>query len=237
MKRTPPLVKSCPYFPMERERNVRTGFLELSGYRDVLAALPASLKPLFIMAYHLGCRRGELLGLRWDQVRLGDGIIELLRTKNGKDRNAPIYGDMRTWLTAQKALRDSEFPQVEHVFFWHEAGRGITAGEPIKSVKESWHGAVKAAGHEGLLFHDLRRSAVRNMIQKAGIPESQAMLISGHETRSMLERYNIISLKEVKEVGSKMDAWMSREAEAEMAKAQPKVVQMPRRRTKKTRPA
>ena len=45
------------------------------------------------------------------------------------------------------------------------------------------------------------------MIQEAGLPESQAMLISGHETRSMLERYNIVSLKNVQDAGSKLDAW------------------------------
>ena len=44
------------------------------------------------------------------------------------------------------------------------------------------------------------------MIQEAGLPESQAMLISGHETRSMLERYNIVSLKNVQDAGSKLDA-------------------------------
>jgi hypothetical protein len=45
------------------------------------------------------------------------------------------------------------------------------------------------------------------MVQDAGIPESQAMLISGHETRSMLERYNIVSLKNLQDAGAKLDAW------------------------------
>lgn len=45
------------------------------------------------------------------------------------------------------------------------------------------------------------------MVQEAGIPEAQAMLISGHETRSMLERYNIVSLKNVQDAGAKLDAW------------------------------
>ena len=48
---------------------------------------------------------------------------------------------------------------------------------------------------------------VRVMVQEAGIPESQAMLISGHETRSMLERYNIVSLKNVQDAGAKLHAW------------------------------
>jgi hypothetical protein len=73
------------------------------------------------------------------------------------------------------------------------------------------------------------------MIQRAGVPESQAMLISGHETRSMLERYNIVSVKEVKEVGAKMDAWMK--SEKRPPKAGAKLAVMPRRRQKKARTA
>jgi hypothetical protein len=45
------------------------------------------------------------------------------------------------------------------------------------------------------------------MAQDAGIPESQAMLISGHETRAMLDRYTIVSLQNVQDAGAKLDAW------------------------------
>jgi len=77
----------------------------------------------------------------------------------------------------------------------------------------SWNHAVEHANvanknvKKQLLFHDLRRSAARVMTQEAGLPESQAMLISGHKTRSMLERYNIVSLKNVQDAGLKLDAW------------------------------
>jgi hypothetical protein len=55
------------------------------------------------------------------------------------------------------------------------------------------------------------------MIQEAGIPESQAMLLSGHETRTMLERYNIVSLKNVQDAGAKLEAWVA-EKRADQAK-------------------
>jgi hypothetical protein len=72
---------------------------------------------------------------------------------------------------------------------------------------------------EELLFHDLRRSGVRVMVQECGLPESQAMLISGHGTRMMLERYNIVSLKNVQDAGAKLDAWSRNRAASTTSKS------------------
>jgi hypothetical protein len=91
-------------------------------------------------------------------------------------------------------------------------GVRLQVGSPIQDFRTSWANAVTRAHAANknvktdLLFHDLRRSAIRLMVQEAGIPESQAMLISGHETRSMLERYNIVSIKNVQDAGAKLDA-------------------------------
>ena len=75
---------------------------------------------------------------------------------------------------------------------------------------EGWKEACERAGLPGLLFHDLRRSAVRNMT-RAGVPRSIAMEVIGHKTESMFRRYDIVSDGDLDIVGEKMDQYLKEE--------------------------
>jgi hypothetical protein len=95
------------------------------------------------------------------------------------------------------------------------AGNRTAPGSEIKDFRASWNSAVarmvketRATQYAGLLFHDLRRSAVRNMVQKAKIPEVQAMKIAGHKTHSMLIRYAIVARQDIADAGKQLGAWM-----------------------------
>jgi len=184
-----------------------------------------------VVAFHVSSRRGELLKIKWSQVDLKEGLIVLspFDTKNKTGRALPIYGDMVEVLKEQKRIRDEQFPDCEHVFFWRaedvmlsHGGRRTVPGTPIKVFKDAWGKAVKTAGFPKLLFHDLRRTAERNMA-KAGMDQTMRMRISGHKTPSMSTRYNIVVAEDVAEEKARMDAWFKSQSECadSNASAQP----------------
>ena len=98
----------------------------------------------------------------------------------------------------QKRTRDVYFPKCPWVFF--------KDGQKINSFRKTWNTTCRQVGLEGKLFHDFRRTAIRDMI-RAGIPEKIAMKISGHKTRSTFERYNIISETDLKNAASTLSAY------------------------------
>lgn len=190
-----PVIKALP------EDNVREGFLEVEKYRLILDALTEEIKPVFVVAYHLGMRTGELLAIKRSWVDLQEGLIYVNGrvTKNRDPKTAPIYGDMGPWLEMLLSRGRIESPKCIWLF--------SRAGKPVKSFKGDWEQACAAAGVPDLLFHDLRRTAVRNMI-RAGVPEKVAMKISGHKTASMLWRYNITDARDIKDAGKRTERYL-----------------------------
>jgi len=199
----PPLVYRVPRILSLKEDNVRDGFLEGSQYRQILEALPDPLKPVFVLGYHLGMRKGELLKLHRDWVDLPEGVIHVKgrTTKNKRPKTVPIYGDMKAWLEMQLAQCAAVAPKEKRLFVWED-------GSPVKDFRGSWEVACKAAGLPELLFHDLRRTAVRNMI-RAGVPAKVAMEISGHRTPAMLWRYDITDTRDVVEAGKRTGEYLA----------------------------
>lgn len=196
----PPMVTRVPYIrKLDESDNVRTGFLKPELYKKLLAALAPELKLMFIMGYHYGLRKGALLEMRWEWVDLESGEIRLpgvqARNRKPRPKMLPIFGDVRKYLDSQP--RESEF-----LF-----ARGSA---PIKDFRKSWANACAAAGVPDLLFHDLRRTAVRNML-RAGVNEKLAMEISGHRTRAIFDRYSISDATDKKSAGKAMETYHEKE--------------------------
>jgi integrase len=194
-----------PHFAMLREDNIRVGFFEREQYEAVLAHLPEGMRPVVTFAYVTGWRiNSEVLPIQWRQVDLRVGEIRLDpgTTKNREGRVFYLTPELHQLLKEQRASADEIQRQknmiVQHVFFHRpmtKAGAlGYLAGQRISGCGfyQAWRRARVAAGCPGSIPHDFRRTAIRNMV-RAGIPERVAMKLSGHKTRSVFDRYNVVS--------------------------------------------
>lgn len=207
---TPPVIPlaSIPRFTIEDERPfARSGFVVDDQFTKVLSLLPAHLHCIAVCAYHSAVRVGELKKFQWHQVDFEASLIRIRKTKSGDPRTIPFIDPMGEYLVKAKAHRDEFYPDCPWVF--------SHLGEQIKSFKGSWKAAVKRAGYPDLLFHDFRRSGIRNL-KRAGVSDSTAMKISGHKTRAVFDRYDIIDEDDLLDAADKSRAFRAaRDAQKE----------------------
>ena len=193
-----------PHIPLLKEDNVRVGFFERDQFLAVLAHLPEPVRPAASFAYLTGWRiDSEVLSLEWRQVDFGAGEVRLDpgKTKNGEGRTFPMTRELREVLEQQRTITENLQRQLKVVCprVFHRSGR------PIKSFRVAFRSACVEAGCPGRVLHDFRRTAVRNLV-RAGIPERVAMQMTGHKTRSVFERYNIVSAGDLREAAKRLDA-------------------------------
>jgi integrase len=192
-----------PHIPFLKEHNVRVGFFERDQFVAVVQRLPKAVRPPATFAYLTGWRiDSEVLSLEWRQVDFNAGEVRLDpgRTKNGEGRTFPMTRELRQLLEAQRAITD-DLQRRHNVVCRHVFHRD---GRPIRSFRVAFRTACVRAGCPGRVLHDLRRTAVRNLV-RAGIPERVAMQMTGHKTRSVFERYNIVSAGDLRDAGRRLD--------------------------------
>ena len=198
-----------PHIPMLREHNVRTGFFEREEFEAVRDALPDPHRPVVTFAYFTGWRvPSEILSLQWRLIDRTAGTVRLDvgTTKNDAGRVFP-YGDLlpelrdtvetqwlvHEWLQANGVLSPWVFPRL----------RGADPGRRIGSFRKVWLRGCTTAGCPTRVPHDFRRTTVRNLV-RAGVPERTAMQLTGHKTRSVFDRYDIVNETDLQEAIRKL---------------------------------
>ncbi len=215
-------VATRPEIQMLHVANARTGFFEPEQYRAVMRHLPEHLQPLAAIAYITGWRAmSELLTRQWRHVDLAKGWLRLDpgESKNGEGREFPFTPEMRSVLEAQREVVKTIEREQACVIPWvfvHADGRRI------KDFRGAWAKACKDAGVPGRLVHDFRRTAVRNL-ERAGVPRSAAMRMTGHKTECVYRRYAITDSAMLQEAALKL-ATLHAAEEKSQSSAQVRVV-------------
>lgn len=186
-------VDKVPYIPMLKTNNTRKGFFEHGDFIALRNALPEYLKCFVTFAYKSGWRYTEIRNLTWAQVDLNAGTasLEVGETKNDEARTIYLDDELKEMLS-QQWKKQKKAKVVLPWVFPNRKGTG-----KIVDIRKAWGTACEDAKIGTRLFHDFRRTAVRNMV-RAGIPERVAMMVSGHKTRSVFERYNIVNSEDLK---------------------------------------
>ena len=156
----------------------RVRFLMPDEVQKLVSNCVDHLKPIVTVAVHTGMRKGELFGLKWEQVNFEQGIITLCDTKNGERRDIPMDETVRTTLKGIER-------KSEHVFCDEE-------GEAFVRMQRTFEAAVKTSGIEDFRFHDLRHTFASNMIM-AGEDLNTVRELLGHKDLTMTLRYAHLS--------------------------------------------
>lgn len=225
---TPPKVNRVPAFPHLTENNARQGFLDDGQYKNLLASCPELwFRALVEVGRTYGWRIGELLNLRAKQVDLLAKTIRLEpgTTKNREGREVTMTDTVHTMLSQcvyAKGPEDFVFTRSDgsavkdfRGTWWNAccaAGVGhmicLTCSQPVAGNDCERCKAEKKPSNRlkyvGLIFHDLRRTAARNL-RRAGVAEGVIMKIGGWKTRSVFERYAIVAQSDIQDAIQRLE--------------------------------
>jgi integrase len=170
-------IPRMPHFPRLQESPPRAGFFEADEFQAVLHHLPACLRGPVHFAYLTGWRcRSEVLPLQWRNIDFDTGTVRLDpgSTKNRDGRVIYMTAQLRALLEEQRRQTLTLQQQTDRIIplVFHDCGRRIV------NYDKRWREACKTAGVPAKFVHDLRRTAVRNMVKAAIKPGASLTAIT-----------------------------------------------------------
>ncbi len=197
-----------PRIHLLQESAPRSGFFERSDYERVRKHLRSELQVAVTIAQTYGWRtQSEVLTLSLVQVDLEAGTLRLEpgTTKNREGRTVYLTPELIPLVSEQIERVKVMSRQLNRVipYLFPNPRKGRFQGARLRDFRKAWLTACKKAGLVGMLRHDFRRTAVRNLV-RSGVGETVAMKISGHKTRSVFDRYNITSDADLREAARKL---------------------------------
>jgi integrase len=179
-----------------KEPKGRLRFLEGEEIVKLLSNCNKRLKPIVVLALNTGMRRGEILGLKWQDVDLRRNIITLLDTKNGEKRDVHINEQVKTAL-----IRIERHPESPYIFC--NAG-----GKPYYDIRKSFFTALQKSGIKNFHFHDLRHTFASQLVMSS-VDINTVRELLGHKDIRMTLRYSHLAPSYKKRaidlLGKKMD--------------------------------
>jgi len=140
------------------------------------------------LALNTGCRKSELLNLKWNHVDLSTRLLYLEQTKSGEWQTVPINEDARQALVRRMRLRDEVCPESPWVFFHLTSAFNAEVGDKVKSVRKAFSTACKRAGIADFHIHDLRHTFASWLVMN-GIALFEVSKLLRHSSIQMTERY------------------------------------------------
>lgn len=197
------MIAAVCLFPSRMKESKREGFIEQAQY--VLLAANCDelwLRTFLAIGFSYGWRKSEILGLRVCNVDFLGGWLSIETSKNGQGRKVALTAEVKSLLVEcvhGKSANDFVLTHAD--------------GSRVVQPRKNWYSLCARCGlgkfekgrYVGLQMHDLRRSAVKRLVD-LGIPERTCMEITGHLTRSVFDRYNIQNGRNMRNAAKVIDA-------------------------------
>jgi len=176
----------------------RLRFLEKEEIVKLLSNCTKHLRPIVILALFTGMRRGEIFGLKWEDIDFKRDIMTLLSTKNGEKREVPMNEQVKTAL-----MHVTKHPNTSYVFCNEK-------GVPVHDIRKSYSTALRKSGITNFRFHDLRHTFASQLVM-SGIDLNTVRELLGHKDIAMTLRYSHLAQshkqRAVEVLGKKMETF------------------------------